>query len=361
MFGIRLALPAVAAFSLVFATACSTTAGPAGQSPAAGGDDARTLSVTGFSGAFADQFKTEVIDPFQKAHPDITVKYRPTTNSAEMLAGLRTNKARATDDIVIIDSSVQRTANEEGLFAKLTEQEVPNLANLVDEAVVQEGYGPALSIDSLAIVYNPSLVKTPPTTWQGLGDKQYAGQLVLQIADTRGIALIAGLSKEMGRNYQDGIDDQVGKLAAMAPNVQTFQPQPNIYDAIRSGSAAIGAGWNARAQSLHDQTPDQLAVAVPKGGGVAQISTINRVASSKKTEAANAFIDFAIGTEAQKGLAERGFYGPVDKRVALPDNLKSRVAAKDGLLADAAPIDWAWISPKYADWVQRIQREVIGG
>jgi len=341
---------------------CSTSAAPAGQeSGSESSTGPQTINITGFSGAFADQFQTEVIDPFEAEFPDISVVYTPAANSAEMLAELRTNTSRATNDLVIIDSSVATTANDEGLFEKLDTDLVPNLDELVDDAVVQEGFGPAITIDTLAYVYNPTIFDEAPATWEGMNDEEYAGQLTLQIADTRGIALIAGLSKEMGLDYEDGIDDQLAELADIAPLVQTFQPQPNVYDAIRSGSVGLGVGWNARAQALSDETPEAIAVSVPEAAGVAQISTLNLVATSEKKAAAQEFLNYAISAEAQQRLATEAYYGPVNVNAELPAELTDRVATEDGLLKDAATIDWAWIGPNYADWVQRIQREVIGG
>jgi putative spermidine/putrescine transport system substrate-binding protein len=359
----RLAAAGAATTVVVLALAgCSTSATPAGGGAEPGDSSGpQTINIAGFSGAFADQFQAEVIDPFEEEFPEISVVYTPAANSAELLAELRTNTTRATNDLVIIDSSVAVTANEEGLFEELDSDLVPNLADLVDDAVVQEGFGPAITIDSLAYVYNPSIFDEAPATWQGMNDEEYAGQLALQIADTRGIALIAGLSKEQGVDYQDGIDEQLAELADIAPLVQTFQPQPNIYDAIRSGSVGLGVGWNARAQALSDETPDSIAVSVPEAAGVAQISTLNLVATSEKKDAAQSFINYAISAEAQQRLAEEAYYGPVNVNAELPADLVDRVATEDGLLEDAAPIDWAWIAPNYADWVQRIQREVIGG
>lgn len=362
----RFAAIGAASTVVVLAVAgCSTSATPAGQAPASSSTGSasgpQTINITGFSGAFADQFQTEVIDPFEDEFPDISVVYTPAANSAEMLAELRTNTTRATNDLVIIDSSVAVTANEEGLFEELDTDLVPNLDELVDDAVVEEGFGPAITIDSLAYIYNPSIFDAAPSTWEGMNDEKYAGQLTLQIADTRGIALIAGLSKEMGLDYEDGIDEQIAELADIAPLVQTFQPQPNLYDAVRSGSVGLGVGWNARAQALSDETPDEIAVSVPKAAGVAQISTLNLVATSEKKEAAQVFLNYAISAEAQQRLAEEAYYGPVNENAVLPAELTDRVATEDGVLKDAAPIDWAYVAPNYSDWVQRIQREVIGG
>lgn len=354
-------LGGTATFGLAACSTSATSPGGESSSTSAAAGDATSLTITGFSGAFADQFQAEVIDPFQDANPGTTVTYTPATNSAEILAGLRTNTSQATYDLVIMDSSVSTTANAEGLFGKLDTSIVTSFGDLVDAAVIDEGFGPAITIDSLAYIANPSIFSSVPDTWTAMSDSRYAGQLALQIADTRGIALIAGLSKELGVDYQDSIDAQLAKMQEFAANTQTFQPQPNVYDAIRSGSVGMGVGWNARAQALHDETPDQLIVAVPTGLGVAQISTINLVSTSTKKDVAQQFIEFAIGADAQQRLAESAFYGSVNSTVTVAADVDARTASTTGLLADPAPIDWAWIAPHYSDWVQRIQREVIGG
>nr|WP_269327649.1 extracellular solute-binding protein [Kineosporia mesophila] len=319
------------------------------------------MTITGFSGAFADQFQAEVIGPFQEANSGTKVTYTPATNSAELLAGLRTNTSKATYDLVIMDSSVSTTANSEGLFSKLDSSIVTSLGDLVDAAVIDEGYGPAITIDSLALIANPSVFDTLPDTWSALAGSTYKGQLALQIADTRGIALIAGLSKELGLDYKKSIDEQLAQMKKLAANAQTFAPQPNLYDAIRSGSVGAGVGWNARAQALHDESPKELIVQVPQGLGVAQISTINLVETSTKKDLAQKFVEFAISADSQQRMAEKAFYGSVNSTVKVSDTIDARTASTTGLLADDAPIDWAWIAPNYADWVQRIQREVIGG
>lgn len=349
---------ALLAFPVLALTACTS------QATAPGGDDdgsaTGSLRVTGFSGAFADQFEELVLEPFSQ-ETGIEVTYTPATNSAEILAGLRANTNQPTYDLVVMDSSVATSANEEGLFAELDLDLFDAYDELVPEAVITEGYGPAVTIDSLTMAYNPGLIDAPPETWAGLADPEYDGEIALQIADTRGIALIAGLSKELGLDYEDGIDDQLAVMADIAQNAQTYEPQPNVYDAIRSGSVAIGLGWNARTQALSDETPDEIASFVPEGGGVAQISTLNLVSTSANPDEAQQLIDYAIGAEAQSALAEAGYYGPVNSTVTLPDDITPRVAVDGGLMTDAATIDWAWIAPHYAEWVERIQREVLIG
>jgi len=352
----RLVAGAVLATIALAATACASSA-----TGAAGG--ATTVTFQGFAGVFQDAFTKAVIDPFQAKHPDIRINYQPVKNSAQVLAGLRSARSRPTVDIAIIDSSVAPTANKEGLFAKLDKKSVPNLADLDPAAVDPDGYGPGLTFDSLSIIYNTKQVATPPKSWEDLWKPEFNGKLVLPIADTRGIALIRVLDEIAGADYQKTIDPAIDRLKQLAPAVQTWDPQPDIYTAVASGAAAIGVGWNARGQLFHDTTGGDVQTVLPTEGTVSQVNTINLVANAPHTDAARTFIDYALGVDAQKAFAEAAFYAPTNTKAkdALDPKVLDRTAASPEQAAKAIDLDWRWITPVYADWVDRIKREVISG
>lgn len=353
----RLVAGAALAVVALAATACASSA------TGAGGSGSTTVTFQGFAGVFQDAFTKAVIEPFQAEHPDIHINYQPVKNSAQVLAGLRSARSRPGVDVAIIDSSVAPTANKEGLFAKLDKDAVPNLADLDPAAVDPDGYGPGLTFDSLSIIYNTKQVSTAPTSWNDLWSPEFDGKLVLPIADTRGIALIRVLDKIANADYQQTIDPAIDRLKQLAPAVQTWDPQPDIYTAVASGAAAIGVGWNARGQLFHDTTGGDVQTVLPVEGTVAQVNTINLVANAPNTDAARTFIDYALGVDAQKAFAAAAFYAPTNTKAkdALDQKVLDRTAASPEQAAKEIDLDWRWITPVYADWVDRIKREVIGG
>ncbi|MGW7750561.1 ABC transporter substrate-binding protein [Streptomyces violaceusniger] len=357
----RPALAASAALTAtaLLATACSSTASPAGSS--GGGSGKQTVTFMGFYGSFQDEFTKTVIDPFQKANPDITVKYVPIQNSAEVLAKLRASRSRPVADVVLMDRSVAPTANKEKVFAKLDPAKVPNLRRLVDTARSKDGYGPGFSLDSLSILYHSKKIKQPPTSWNDLWDPAYKGKLAMPIADTRGVALIIALEKILGGDYKKDIDPAIGKLKKLAPGVETWQPSPDVYTAVQSGEAQVAVGWNARGQYYKDSSGGVVQPVLPKEGTVTQINTINLAANSPHTAAAQKFIDYAIGAKAQKAFDEAAFYAPVNRDVRLSPAVKNRTAASDVQRKNQIPIDWDWLTTRYTAWVDRIKQEVISG
>lgn len=344
----------LATSALIGAAACSSSA------TAPGGGKERTVTFAGFFGVFQDQFTKAVIDPFQKAHPDIKINYVPIKNSAEVLGKLRAAKTRPDLDVAIMDSSVAPTANQEGLFAQLDPAKVTNLPD-VAAAGRNGNWGPALTFDSLSILYNTKQVKTPPTSWNDLWNPAYKGKVAMPIADTRGVALIVALDKMANANYQQTIDPAITRLKKLAPSVQTWNLQPDVYTAIASGADAIGVGWNARGQIFHQSSKGALATVQAKEGNVLQINTINLVKNSPNADAAQQFINYAISPAAQQAFAKTSYYAPTNTKATLPGSVLNLTAQSTQQQAHRIPIDWPWITPRYSSWVDRIKREVISG
>ncbi|MFE2492836.1 ABC transporter substrate-binding protein [Streptomyces scopuliridis] len=355
-----LATAAVLTSTALLATACTSSAtSPSGSSGGSGGK--QTITFMGFYGTFQDAFTKTVIKPFEKANPDITVTYVPIQNSSEVLAKLRASTARPVADVALMDSSVAPTANKEKLFAPLDASKVPNLGRLVDSAKSKDGHGPAVTFDSLSILYNSKNVKKAPTSWNDLWNAEYKDKLAMPIADTRGVALIIALEKILHADYKQDIDPAIDKLKTLSPAVQTWQPSPDVYTAIQSGDADVAVGWNARGQYYKDSSGGVVQPVLPKEGTVTQVNTINLVNNSAHTAAAQKFIDYAIGAEAQKAFDDEAFYAPVNKDVQLAAETKERTQASAEQRKNQIPVDWNWLTARYTDWVDRIKREVIGG
>src|SRR5438876_473783 len=85
---------------------------------AAAAEPSGEIVLMGYPGAFQDNYTKTVIEPFMKAHPGVKVIYNAAGNSAQMLGMLRAQKAKPEADAVIMDFSVSRVGNKEGLFEK---------------------------------------------------------------------------------------------------------------------------------------------------------------------------------------------------------------------------------------------------
>ena len=320
------------------------------------------VNFMAYAGEFHDNFAKAVVEPCMAKLPGVTVNYVEGSNSAEMLAQLRTQKDDPQVDVVLMDVSIAAIGNAEQLYQPLDPAIVTNLANLYDEAKTADNYGPAVTFDNLVLIYNTELVQPAPTSWNALWDETYAGKVILAAPpDIQGLGLTIITDKMAGADYTQTIDPAIERLAELGPRVLTFDPQPEQYTLVTNGEGALAIGWNARAQLYADQSNGRLGVVLPDEGSIFQKNTINLVNGAKNPAAAQAFINCALGAEAQQAFSEAMFYAPVNKTVELPEEVLARTASSPELVAKMIPVDWSYVGQVRDDWLQRWRRDVIAG
>lgn len=300
----------------------------------------KTVTLVAYSGLFQDRYIAAVVEPFMKANPDIKVVYASAPNSAQMLGSLRAQKAAPQADVVILDIAVSKAATDEQLFEKLDEKTIPNLADLFPAARSPDIAGAAVTFDNLVLIYNTDAHKQAPTSLKALEDKANQGKVVVPgFPDIQGLSLLMILDKVNGgaglaNRFEKGIE----AMAPIAPNVQTWDPKPDVYAPVINGQATIGIGWNARSQVNADTSGGKLKSVIPSEGSIFQINTINLVKGAPSADAAQKFINYALGQEAQKAFTEAMFYGPTNAKAQIAEAAAARTAVK--FMDKMIPTDW---------------------
>lgn len=316
------------------------------------------ITLLAYSGVFQDNYQKAVVDPFMEENPDITVNYEAAESSSQMLAQLRAQKGRPAYDVALMDVSIAATANDEGIFRRLDRDAVKNLENLVPDARTPDGFGPSVTFDNLSLIYNTEMVGQEPTSWDALWDQEYEGSVIVPAPpDIQGLALTVITDRMEGANYKETIDPAIARLEELAPSVQTWEPKPDQYTIVTAGDAAMAVGWNARGQLYADQSDGTMDVALPEEGSVFQKNTINLTEGSANKEAAQKFIDYALGPEAQQAFAETMYYAPVNSKVELPEDIVERTAASEGY--KIIPVDWNYMTGVQDEWLERWRKEVL--
>jgi putative spermidine/putrescine transport system substrate-binding protein len=319
------------------------------------------INLMAYASEFRDNYTQAVVAPCAD-ELGITVNYVDGNSSAEMLAQLRTQKDDPQIDVALMDVSIAAVGNTEQLFQPLDPAVVTNLENLYENAITAGNYGPAVTFDHLVLVYNTELVQPAPTSWNALWDEQFAGKVVLTAPpDIQGLALTIITNQMEGADYTQTIDPAIARLAEMAPRVLTFDPQPEQYTIVTNGDGALAVGWNARAQLYSDRSDGRLGVVLPEEGSIFQVNTINLVNGARNAPAAQAFINCALGAEAQARFADTMFYAPVNSKAEVSEDVLARTASSPELVERMIPVDWTVIGEVRDDWLDRWRREVITG
>lgn len=322
---------------------------------------ADTVVLTAYSGIFQENYMKAVVEPFMKANPDITVEFYGMPNSAQMLGTLRAQASAPQIDIAIMDVSVAKAATDEGLFAPIDESVSKHLADLYPQAKYEGVNAVGVTFDNLILLYNTDKVQEKPTSWNALWDEKYAKNVSIPaVPDIQGTTLTIITNKLAGgADYTESVEAGLKRLEELAPLVQTWEPRPDVYQPISSGTAAIGIGWNARAQVYADLSDGKLGVVLPEEGSGFQINVIGLVKDGPASENAKKFIDYALSPEAQAAFTEQMFYAPTNSKAAghISEKALSRTAA--GAMDRMIDINWLEVAKIREGITEQWRRRII--
>jgi putative spermidine/putrescine transport system substrate-binding protein len=319
-------------------------------------DPARVMA---YSGIFQDNYTAAVVKPFEASSGD-KISYVSGDTSAAMLGMLRTQKGDPQLDVIIMDTTTAALACAEGLVEKVTPAELPVLNQIDPQARAAGGAcGPGVTFDHLIIAYNTKVVTPPPVSLKEMWEPKWKGKISIDAPpNIIGLGLTAILAHADTGDWTHA-DGAFKELAALAPSVQTFQPQPDGYTLVQNGTVDFATGWNARGQYYHDHSNGLVGVMLPKEGTIFQINTINIVKGAHNRKAALAFMAYALSAPAQKAFTERMFYGPTNMTAKIAPAAAARTAAAPQNKAKVIPIDWTKMLKLRDGWNQRWRREVI--
>ncbi|MDQ0732392.1 ABC transporter substrate-binding protein [Arthrobacter sp. B1I2] len=351
----KLAAVAAISVSAMVLSGCGGSPSSSGSGSATSGE----VNLIAYSGVWQDQYTAAVIEPFKAKYPDIKINFSSKRSSAEMLSALQGQKSNPATDVAIMDNSVSTTGNKQGLFDKVDQAAVPNLANVPEKFRDKDGYGPVAMLDAVGLLYDTTTFPQAPDSWKVLWDPAYAGKINVNAPPSLlGLSLTAITAKMEGEDYTKSIDKAVAKLKEMAPGVQTFAPNPDEYQNVITGQTVLGLGQNARGQFYSDQSNKKMGVTFPKEGTVYQINTVNLVKAAPHSAAAKTFMNYALSPEAQTAFAKALFYAPSVTNAELPADVKSRVVPTDGSL-NIIPLDVDFLSSARDKWTDTWKREII--
>jgi putative spermidine/putrescine transport system substrate-binding protein len=98
---------------------------------------------------------------------------------------------------------------------------------------------------------------------------------------------------------------------------------------------------------------------VPREGAIGGDIRLHLVANSRKQEAAEKFVNYAIGKEPAKCMAERIYVGPATAGVDLSENARQRMPwGADGSIKSLALPDWNKINANRAAIIEAFNRSV---
>lgn len=321
----------------------------------------RKITLAAYSGIFEDTYKKTVVEPFMKANPSIKVNYAGMPTSAQNLGTLRAQKASPQVDVCIMDVTVAKAGANENLYKAVSTEQLPVMKQLAPIALIQGASGPAVTFDTVVMIYAPQKFQVAPTSWKELWNAKHKGRIAIDAPpNALGLALTLIANKMAGGgDYRQSVARGIELLGDLAPLVQTWEPKPDCYTTVTSGAVDLSIGYNARTQTASKQTPDRIAAVIPEEGSLSQINTINLVNGSSQTEAALQFMSYALSPEAQSAFTEALYYTPTNPNASISADARQRTAATPEKMAKLIEVDWIAVAQIRDAITEQWRRNII--
>src|SRR5258708_6210788 len=275
-------------FAIVAAILCAGLSGSAG---------AEELVVGSFGGSFAENFKACHVAAFEKA-TGATVSLK-LGNSSQFAAAIRATGGKPDMDVVFIDNSLAAQTHGEKLNEAIDRKKLTNAADVIPTAWGKDNSYVVAMVSATVLVYNPKMVKSPPTSWLDLFDPAYAGKYAIgDISGTSGWQYFLALNKLKGgtlENIDPGIE-AIKPLAKGSPVLYTQADQ--LISLFERGEIAIAPWYPDRAGVAMDKGLT-LAVAYPKEGAVGILPTVSILKGTSKLDLAQKFVDQLLSAQGQ--------------------------------------------------------------
>lgn len=316
---------------------------------------AEELVVGAFGGSFADNVKACHVAAFEKA-TGATVSLK-LGNSSQFAAAIRATGGKPDMDVVFIDNSLAAQTQGEKLNEAIDRKKLSHAAEVIPTAWGKDDSYVVAMVSATALVYNPKLVKTPPTSWLDLADPQYAGKYAIgDISGTSGLQYFLALNKAKGGSLEN-VDPGIEAIKPIAKGSSVLYTQADqLLSLFERGEIVIAPWYPDRAGVAIDKGLS-LAVAYPKEGAVGILPAVMIPKGTSKLELAHKFVDQVLSAEGQGCFSERAYIGAVNTKVQLSDKLK-KIVPNGESLGKAWFIDPDVIAKNVPTWTRRWQREV---
>jgi putative spermidine/putrescine transport system substrate-binding protein len=336
------------------ATPASPTTAPTSPAPTSApavtkpkGDQ---LAVQTWSGSYEAAYSAAVMKPFEK---EFGVKVISVASTGESYS-LAKIKQEVDSGDPKVDVSTQLPGDVArgkamGIFEKLNLANLPNLADIFDQAKDKDGYAVGYLVYNYGICYSRAIPK--PTSWEAMWDPQWKKKISIGPGHATYFIQTVNLLLN-GKLSPVNLDEIFAKLEKLTPNILTFGVDAQARNLLVNKETVMAPLFNGRVAMMQ---VDALEVEFsgPKEGTLAAPDFFAITKNTKVKDLAEAFINFSLAPKQQEAVAAALFYAPTNKKAKLTDKLAAMMpygeAAWKGLFFE----DAAYVAAQTDAWNER--------
>ena len=309
----------------------------------------KSLYVGTYSGVQGEYIRRNVIPRFQSDYGCRVFQREGVTLG--QIAILRTEKARPSYSVMMMDDLGIPIAKTEGLIDKLPADKIPNLAKVFPNFRYAEDYGAAFAISVVTPFTNTSV--PPLEAFAQLWDQRFRGRFIMISPRlTQSVHLLAiATSLVTGKpvlEAQYEMDKGWDKMAELKPNVQTLYDNTGATILqVSQGQADVAGPEFSKGLVPYIKRGAPVVQSRPSEGSFAGVNCVTLVKNAPEPELGAAFIDRILSPAVQKGMAEATFAAPSVSDVQLSSDVANLVPYPESRMRDLRlyVLDWAHINP----------------
>lgn len=343
--------------TLALVAGCSSTT-PSSEPAGAEGPESfegQTLVVNMPGGFLGELHQKYIYEPFEEKYGVTIETFEGLT--ADVLARAQASKNNPQIDVLFMANSGFAQGSQQDLWAPMTEETVPFLAELKPEYRFENDTYVSTYNGPVVLAYNPDKVSEAPTSWEELWSPEYKGKTI--IPDMNGCCGVLFLIQAAEDNG-GGVDDILPGFEALEelkPNLITlFTSNSQAQTLFDSGEAVIGV-WSIDRAVAQMQAGASMDYVIPEEGAPLVLNSVGIVKGAPNQRLAEVFVDFAL-----REIAEPEFYTqlaslPGTKHIDVPEEFAEVFPSAEEMDRLWVP-DWSKVAPKMPEWLQQWQRQV---
>ena len=316
------------------------------------GSDKLIISTWGLN---EDVLKKEIFEPFAEEHGVEVVL--EVGNNSDRLTKMK-NNPNSNIDITYLAESFSEQGIEAGIFEKLDYSKIPNAQKINEKAkyTVENGYGPAYTLNSIGIVVDPTS-NIEINSWEDLWKPELKGKIAIpDITTTNGAAVVDIAATKAGVYItEDNGEAAFKELEKLKPNVvKTYSKSSDLANMFSSGEIVAAIASDFAFETIQKAKPEVINV-IPEPGTYLNFNTININANSKNKDLAYEFINYVLSDEVQERAAKALNDAPINTDVKLNEEDAKNLAYGD-IVKNAKTIDYKVVNPLMNDWINKWNR-----
>jgi spermidine/putrescine-binding protein len=280
---------------------------------------APTLNLLVWEG-YADPSFVEAFE--QEQHCKVSASYMG--SSDELVAKLRGGSA-GNYDVISPSSDVATSIAEAGLAAPLDLSKIPSYTQLSAQLTTlplvrmkNQVYGVPFMWGPNPIIYDTTVFKEPPDSWNVLWDSKYKGKISVwdDLSTVYMAAQVLGFDKPDPSRLYNLTDDQLEavkkKLLELKPNVRKmWSTGGELTNLFENHEVVIAMGWPLNTADLK-QAKFPAGETIPKENTTGWIDHLMITAGSDNKDLAYQFIEYMVEAKTQKMVTDKTHYVPAN-------------------------------------------------